>query len=158
MNESTSSSPSRSVTLKELSEAATPGPISLNPHDRLRVRTSMDHPMCEFSNAYHRLSERGEGQDPEFMVALWNAYRSGELRHVSEKQDAGEPMVCIPRSLAAFVRKVWLPANPNKLRNCHPSTILNAKRFIQAVDAAHLKDGADFNASVHKASEEVQGG
>lgn len=43
--------------------------------------------MCEFSAAYHRLSEHGEGADPEFMVALWNAYRAGELREVSPYDD-----------------------------------------------------------------------
>lgn len=72
--------PDKNSALKALSDVATPGPISLNPHDRLRVRTSMDHPMCEFSNPYHRQFKGGEGKDPEFMVALWNAYRAGELR------------------------------------------------------------------------------
>lgn len=72
-------SATRRSTLRELSEKATPGPISLNSKNRLRVLTSMDHPMCEFSEAYHRLAEHGEGADPEFMVALWNAYRNGEL-------------------------------------------------------------------------------
>lgn len=76
--------PERSSDLKALSDAATPGPISLNPQNRLRVRTSMDHPMCEFSEPQHRLSASGEGADPEFMVALWNAYRAGDLVHRSE--------------------------------------------------------------------------
>ncbi len=65
--------------LRKLSEAATFGSISLNPQNRLRVRTSMDHPMCEFSEAFHRQTAHGEGADPEFMVALWNAYRAGAL-------------------------------------------------------------------------------
>ena len=66
--------------LAALSAAATPGQISLSPKDRLCVRTSMDHPMCQFSAPFHRQHAGGEGADPEFMVALWNAYRAAMER------------------------------------------------------------------------------
>lgn len=87
--------PPQSRSLRELSEAATPGPISLNPKNRLTVRTSMDHPMCQFSDPYHRQHAGGEGADPEFMVALWNYYRNGwlvEKTPVSETDARNDPI------------------------------------------------------------------
>lgn len=50
-------------------------------------------------------------------------------------------MVCIPLDLAQFVRKVWLPANPNKLRSAAPETIAAAKAFIAAVENATIDSG-----------------
>lgn len=86
-------------TLAELSEAATPGPISLNRTDRLKVLTSMDHPMCEFSDPYHRQFSRGEGRDPEFMVALWNAYRAGELIEAARSETREKIIEVVARTV-----------------------------------------------------------
>jgi hypothetical protein len=100
--------------LAELSAAATPGPISLNRQNRLRVLTSMDHPMCEFSDPYHRQSERGEGADPEFMVALWNAYRAEQLvpRDTLDKatKALADAMSCMERANAAFRERLAIPS------------------------------------------------
>ena len=65
--------------LTALDACATVGLISLNPQDRLKVRTSQDHPLCTFSEAFHRQNSFGEGKDPEFIVELWNSYRMGRI-------------------------------------------------------------------------------
>lgn len=46
------------------------------------------------------------------------------------------PDVLVPLDLVRFVRKVWLPANPNKLRSAAPETVAAAKRFIAIADGA----------------------
>ena len=45
------------------------------------------------------------------------------------------PDVLVPLELARFVRKVWLPANPNRLRGAAPETVAAAKQFIALVEA-----------------------
>ena len=46
--------------------------------------------------------------------------------------------VVVPRELMRFVRKVWLPSNPNKLRCAHPDTVKAAKEFIELTEASAL--------------------
>ena len=50
-------------------------------------------------------------------------------------------MVGIPVEVARLVRKVFLPANPNKLRKADANVVLAAKVFIAAVEA--LPDRSD---------------
>lgn len=134
--------PSQQIVSEELSR------LAFHLHQMVNQYGQPDWSADEFLEGLADIAEQLEVLAPKVMLPS-----AASETHLA----ADEPMVCIPRALAAFVRKVWLPANPNKLRNCHPSTILNAKRFIAAVEQAHLKDGADFHASVCKATENPHG-
>lgn len=125
--------------LKALSAIATAGPIRLNQHDRLSVLTSQSHPMCTFSNAYHRQNAHGEGADPEFMVALWNAYRAGELVHrdaVSERGARPQQIIDPPGAAVEMFRRKHgrLPNRPGD----HLSLTDRLELAAQACRAAHL--------------------
>lgn len=55
--------------------------------------------------------------------------------------------------LAVFIRKVFLPRNPRKMRTADPETIINAKMFIDAVEGMarkyekHASSVSDSNAT-----------
>lgn len=51
----------------------------------------------------------------------------------ASSQSRSGRVVQVPLELAEFVRKVWLPANPNKLRAAAPETISAAREFIGLV-------------------------
>jgi hypothetical protein len=47
-----------------------------------------------------------------------------------------QPTVTIPLEVAILIRNVFVPRNPNKMRNAAPAVVQAAKDFIQAVAAA----------------------
>ena len=105
--------------LDALEARVCPAPWRLNKWDRLQALTSMDHPLCKFSDAYHRQYQGTEALDPEFVVALRNAWpklREQLRAPSSDGQDAGRL-----DWLDEQMQRVYVA--PNKTRYSTPTDI-----------------------------------
>ena len=60
------------------------------------------------------------------------AYLESVAARLSGMAAVPEGHIAIPRDVAALVRRVFLPANPNNMRNAAPETIAATKAFIAA--------------------------
>lgn len=61
----------------------------------------------------------------------------GENMSLPSSKTAGSPKeraITLPVSVALLIRQVFLPRNPNKMRNAHPDVVAAVKRFIAAVE------------------------
>lgn len=67
-----------------------------------------------------------------------NAHEKGKAQGVAAVA-GGSLAVAVDLRTAQLIRRVFLPHNPNKMRNCDPEVRAAAKTFISAFEAASAR-------------------
>lgn len=83
------------------------------------------------------------GEDPHGTPQQMRALLALTRTHGAEAQSKPqEPMLLIPLSEARLIRKVFLPANPRKMKSPHPDTLATVCHYISALNLLESESGA----------------